>query len=132
MKESKPHRSPLKNCNGFTLVEIIAVLILISIIGAFTVPRVVALDTSATQKSFEWAISELNSREFMTWSKVKMSDINWVEDEQLFSQLDTELGTEYSWNSRTTGGGTLSFKGQPIGLERVPSTFSTSGSWRVR
>ena len=132
MRKHRPHRSLAKNCNGFTLIEIIAVLIILSVIGAITVPRVVALDTFATQKSFERAISELNGREFMTWSKIKTLGSNWVGDEQLFAEVNTDLGAEYTWSSKTTGGGTLHFRGQQTVIERIPSTCSQSGTWRLK
>lgn len=132
MRKQRPQKSLTKNCNGFTLIEIIAVLVILSILGAITVPRVVALDTFATQKSFEWAINELNGRECITWSKIKTSDSNWLGDEQLFAEVDTDLGTEYIWTSKTAGGATLHFKEQQIGLERIPSTYSKSGTWRMK
>jgi len=132
MRKKRPHRSLTKNCNGFTLIEIIAVLVILSILGAITVPRVVALDTFATQKSFEWAINELNGRECISWSKIKTSDSNWLGDEQLFAEMDTDLGAEYIWSSKTAGGATLHFRGQQIGLERIPSTYLKSGTWRMK
>lgn len=132
MRESKPHRSPVKDSNGFTLVEIIAVLAILSIIASITASRVIALDTSAIQKSFEWSISELNSREGLTWSEIKMSDTNWVNDLDLFAKVDYDLGPGNKWSSRTAGGGTLHFKGQQIEIERLPSSSSAPGTWRMK
>lgn len=132
MRESKPHRSPATDSNGFTLVEIIAVLAILGIIGSITARKVIALDTTAIQKSFEWSISELNSRENLTWSKIKISDTNWVDDLQLFAEVDCDLGPGNNWSSKTAGGGTLHFKGQQIEIERLPSTSSTPGTWRMK
>jgi prepilin-type N-terminal cleavage/methylation domain-containing protein len=131
-KKRIPWSSLAKNSKGFTLIEIIAVLVILSVLGAVTVPRVIALDIFATQKSFDWVISELNGRECITWSKIKTSDSNWLGDEQLFAEMDTDLGAEYTWSLRTDGGGTLHFKGQQAVLERTPSSFSNSATWRMR
>jgi hypothetical protein len=46
--------------------------------------------------------------------------------------MDADLGTEYIWSSMTVGGGILHFRGQQIGLERIASTYSNPGSWRIR
>jgi prepilin-type N-terminal cleavage/methylation domain-containing protein len=112
--------------SGFTLIEIIVVLVIMSVLCSIAVQRVIALDSVATQRSFECAVTELNSRECLTWSRVKTSNSNWVGDAQLFSEFNIDLGSEYSWGSKAHGG-TLSLKGQEVILERSPSTYSESG-----
>jgi hypothetical protein len=74
----------------------------------------------------------LNGRESILWSKIKTSDSNWLSDELLFAEMDIDLGLEYIWSSKTAGGATLHFKGQQVGIERIPSTYSRSGSWRIK
>lgn len=132
MQKSKFHRSPATNNKGFTLIEIIAVLVILSIIGTFAFSRASALDASAVEKTFAWVESELNSRESLTWSKIKISDGNWIDDETLFAALDLDMGRGYSWGSRTDGGGTLTFRGKTISVERSPSTYSQSASWKIK
>lgn len=131
MRESRLHRSLATDNNGFTLIEIIAVLTILGIIGSITAERVIALDKSAFQKSYEWAISELNSREGLTWSKIKLSDTSWVDDSQLIADVNYDLGPEHTWSSKSAGGGTLHFKGQQIVLQRLPSTSSSPGTWSM-
>lgn len=126
------HPSSLINRSGFTLVEVIVVLVILSVLGSFAIKRVLALDSSATQKSLECAVTELNSRECLTWARVKTSTSSWVGDARLFSEIETNLGSEYSWGSKAPDGGTLSFKGKEVKLERSPSTSSESASWKMK
>jgi prepilin-type N-terminal cleavage/methylation domain-containing protein len=132
MKKSNIYKPPVANNNGFTLIEIIAVLVILSIIGAFAVSRVAALDASAVEKSFVWSERELNSRESLAWSRAKISDVNWIDDERLFAALDLDLGPDYRWGSKTDSGGTLSFRGKTTSLERNPSTYLKPGTWRTK
>jgi prepilin-type N-terminal cleavage/methylation domain-containing protein len=132
MTKLNHHSTPIVNRNGFTLIEIIVVLVIMSVLCSIAVQRVIALDSVATQRSFECAVTELNSRECLTWSRVKTSTSSWVNDAQVFAEYDTDLGSEYTWGSKAPDGGTLSFKGQEVILERSPSTYSESGSWRMR
>jgi len=131
MIKQNRHSPPLPNCNGFTLVEVIVVLVIMSVLGSIAVQKVIALDSVATQKSFDCAVNELNSRECLTWARVKTSTSSWVNDAQVVAGYDTNLGPEYKWGSKAPDGGTLSFKGQEVKLERSPSTFSESGSWKM-
>ena len=132
MEESKIKESPLKSSNGFTLIELIAVLTIVGVIASITVRRVIAVETTAIQQSLNWAISELNTREALTWSKTKISDTNWVDDLTLYTSVDYNLGPEHIWNSRTPSDGKLSYKGEQIKLKRTPSNTTTPGRWGMK
>jgi prepilin-type N-terminal cleavage/methylation domain-containing protein len=126
----------MKNCcgnnRGFTLLEIIAVMVILSILAAIAVPKYVSLDESARQRAIDAGISELNGRETLTWSNEKISASGWISDEKTFGIVDPNLGTDYEWGTdepKPTGG-TLTFKDSaPIPLSRTESTKEKPGSW---
>ncbi len=56
----------MRKQDGFTLVEIIAVLIILSLLAAVAVPRYIDLEQDAKQSAIDAVISELNGRESLT------------------------------------------------------------------
>ena len=117
---------------GFTLVEIIAVIAIIGILASLSVPKFIDLTNNSGKTILRQAVNELNSREFLVWSKIKCSDVGWLNDEALFLQMDTDLGSDYKWSpSAQSTGGILHFKEQMVKLDRTASTNTSSGSWII-
>ena len=117
---------------GFTLVEIIAVLAIIALLASLSLPRFINLDDNAKQKALNSALSELNAREKLLWSKIKLSNMGWIDDDTVFSQLDTDFGPNYNWAPQaSTTGGHLYYQDQKLELSRTPSTASFPGNWTI-
>ena len=117
---------------GFTLIEIILVLAILSVLASFALPRMIDVEKNATQKVIQTIIPELNSRETLMWAKIKTIDIGWIDDEKLFSLTDYDLGPDYRWKSTAEiDGGKLYFKGEEIKLDRTASTAGSPGNWEI-
>lgn len=125
------HRHTLTKQNGFTLVEIISVLIILSVLAAIAVPKFIHLDVNAKEHGIDAGIGELNGQECLVWANAKLAPNGWQDDAQVFSLINPDLGPDYEWTvGPNAGGGTLMFQSSAdTELLRDPSELSKPARW---
>jgi prepilin-type N-terminal cleavage/methylation domain-containing protein len=117
---------------GFTLIELMAVLVILSVWSAIGVKKVVGINETVEKNFIEQAVVELNTRESLLWFKIKMSKQGYADDESLWSKMDTNLGAGYRWNSGPDiTGGELGFRSAAADLARNPSEKTYPGQWNM-
>ena len=123
------HQKLLRNQDGFTLVEIIAVLVILGVLASVVVPRYIDLADSSKQRAIDGLISELNGRESLTWANQKIST-GYDDDQKVLDAFDYNLGSHYTWTVPPDKfGGTIGFKGLSVAINRTPSTVAQHAVW---
>jgi prepilin-type N-terminal cleavage/methylation domain-containing protein len=124
-------KSGSANQHGFTLIEIIASLVILGMLSSVAVHRYYMIEVNAEKKVLSGAIQELNTREMLRWLQVKLSLNGYPGDELLFGAINKDIGPQYSWDSGPSlDGGTLHFGSQYLILHRMPSDSGAPGRWQ--
>jgi prepilin-type N-terminal cleavage/methylation domain-containing protein len=120
----------LRNQHGFTLIEMISVMIIMGVVASVAIQKFDILSDTAAKQALKAGERELNVRESLSWIDLKISSAGWTNDNDTFAALDTNLGIDYKWNpGPTVDGGTLHFKSKPKVLDRTHSTTISAGNW---
>lgn len=108
------------NNKGFTLIELIAVMLILGVLVIAIVPRLIKVDRTAELQGLEMGVQEINTREKLVWANKKIGSDSYSDmelDEIIKTEVDRDISYKYSWS-----GDTLTFYGVSITLERIPAT----------
>lgn len=127
-------RNIIKNQKGFTLIEIIAVLIILGILSAVAVPKYLDLKAESETKAIQGALAAGASNVTLSWSEYLLksggtvptgiTSGSWVPAlTPALAAIETDLGdftASYSYASAT---------GVTITLATGPSWFDTTATY---
>lgn len=121
----------MQNQRGFTLIELLAVIIILGIIFSVAINKFGLFEGSATQRMIDVGIKELNTREKLVWSNVKLRggyDVDKI-DEIIQAEIDRDLGngTDVSCSSNTEC--VINVQGYTAAVERVPADRAKPALW---
>ncbi len=120
----------ISNKNGFTLIEVVSAIVIMGVMFSVGIKKLDILSYTAADRVLESGLRELNTRETLVWTKIKLTDSGWTSDANVFAELDTNLGHEFNWTAEPNiTGGTLRFQSKSIALTRIASSNSSVGRW---
>ena len=121
----------LRNQKGFTLIELLSVMIIMGIMGSVAVKKVDFITDTAGAQALELAVKELNIRESLTWTNIKLSKDGWADDNTVFAAVDTDIGPQYNSGPKpNVSGGNIHFRSSKITLSKTASTNVSAGKWQ--
>ena len=118
------------NQEGFTLIELISILIILGVLGSVAIRKYENLTQTASDRVLAAAVKELNVRESFIWANMKISSEGYTDDADVYAALNKDLGPNLKWNpGPDIAGGTLHCESASVALTRSPSTNTTAAKW---
>ncbi|MCF8093294.1 MAG: type II secretion system GspH family protein [Desulfotignum sp.] len=117
--------------SGFTIVEIISVLVILGILSTVALVDFFNLQERIRLKMVDNVISDLNNRESLFWATQTESQADH-DDSIIFNLVDPwNIGVRFTWSSGPEASGTSTITLGPtvVDVKRTPSTTGEAGFW---
>jgi prepilin-type N-terminal cleavage/methylation domain-containing protein len=117
----------IRNQDGFTMIELIACLVILSVVFAVASKKYMGMQEIAKTSAAIQVCHDLNGRESGLWAGTLISG-EYKSDTDVYVQL-VVYTSDLNWESLTKDGGVLFVDGQRFALRREPSQLTTSARW---
>jgi len=123
-------KNMLKNEKGFTLIEIIAVLVIMGILAAVAIPKFFDLQTKAREKAVYTAMSELKVRVNQYFAQELLNGKTFSQISYAVGDVGTNVGTDFSvdtWTEDNPAGYidvTITYYPVPTDHSKNPVTYT--------
>ena len=121
----------LRNQKGFTLIEIIAVLVILGILAAVAIPKYFDLQGEARGKSLSGAIAALQSSASMEYSKGLMNGAYNASNGPAANDSVNVGDYSGSWTEAASGTVTVTVSDGPTGWGDAPDTYNRSKDFKL-
>ncbi len=114
----------IRNQKGFTLLEIIVVLIILGILLAIAIPKLFNVPQDASETALKVAVVELNARENLAWGKWKADRVEYT-----INDIKSDL-MRFTVNDDNTLISSDNYERQAV-VSRTPPSDDSPGRWKI-